>query len=241
MFRKVRIMKSSDVLWLFSLLLFVNIVLANSTSDERFPYLNITPSSPAANEDSVVMHLFIDVAHNYCYVPEFSDISFSIEQNPITVYPPQFSVQVEFTEEPLEEGIVCPGIYDPVDYGPVFEFGTLEEGTYSVYEGDDSLGTFSVEPSLRQASQKTHPKPERAIVNYNKNTNSLNLNLVNSMGITVDFFCLNGQFIDRLSFSEDLIRGTHTLSLPEFTENRPYIVRVRSVDLDQSFSVNNVR
>ncbi len=122
----------------------------NDTLPKTKPYLLVTPSQPIAGKDSVTVQIILGTASNSCTAPTYSNLSFKIEQSPLTIYPPIYIVKVNFTEEPLPPNKICPAVYAPVDYGPVFKLGVLKVGTYEVIKeitsnnNPISYGKFSV-------------------------------------------------------------------------------------------------
>ncbi|MBN1760864.1 MAG: hypothetical protein JW863_21230 [Chitinispirillaceae bacterium] len=108
------------------------------------PYLVLTPRTPKAKVDTVIMYIMVGTASNSCMAPTFSDCRFTIEQSPLAVYPPYFTVKVSFTQDPPPKDRVCTAIYDPVDYGPRFLLGPLGAGTYQVIDAAEDTGDGAV-------------------------------------------------------------------------------------------------
>jgi hypothetical protein len=109
-----------------------------------YPYLILTPASPAANKDSVTVQLVLGTAGNSCMAPTFTNEKFTIVPSMLAIYPPQFGVAVTYTTVPVPPGKMCPLIYMPVQYGPVFKLGKLSLGNYNVTDAGTLAGTFSV-------------------------------------------------------------------------------------------------
>ena len=93
-----------------------------------------------------MLKLIIGTAQNSCVVPEIKDIRFTIEQANIAVYPPVYSVYLNYQVLELPKDKVCPAVYSPVEYGPEYNLGTLSVGTYEVY--DNSSGIMTLDPNL---------------------------------------------------------------------------------------------
>jgi hypothetical protein len=108
------------------------------------PYIIVRPAEPVADKDTVVLKLIIGTAQNSCVVPEIKDIRFTIEQANIAVYPPVYSVYLNYQVLELPKDKVCPAVYSPVEYGPEYNLGTLSVGTYEVY--DNSSGIMTLDP-----------------------------------------------------------------------------------------------
>jgi hypothetical protein len=121
----------------------VQAALAQTGSDEAttFPYLSLTPAKPVAG-DVVTMKIMLGTASNSCAAPTFSNISFTIEQSMLTIYPPLFTVKVKFRQDSIPIGKVCPAVYNPVDYGPAFGLGALKVGSYAVVDAIDEKKTY---------------------------------------------------------------------------------------------------
>ena len=109
-----------------------------------YPYITVTPASPAANKDSVTVQLVLGTAGNSCMAPTFTDEKFTIVPSMLAIYPPQFGIAVTYTTVPVPPGKMCPMIYMPVQYGPVFKLGKLSLGSYNVTDAGTLAGTFSV-------------------------------------------------------------------------------------------------
>jgi hypothetical protein len=110
---------------------------------DTLPYLVVTPAKPTALKDSVTLQIMLGTAVNSCFAPTFINCSFEIQESPLTIYPPLFTVKVHFTKvDP--KNIACPEVYNPVDYGPLFKLGILKLGTYQVTDGTTNYGGFSV-------------------------------------------------------------------------------------------------
>jgi hypothetical protein len=109
-----------------------------------FPYILVKPDTPYADQDSVVIQIMRGMASNSCWAPTYEGASFTIEMSPLTIYPPQYSVKVQYKEIPVPKDRVCPDVYNPVNYGPVFKLGILKEGRYTVIDSGRSVGTFAV-------------------------------------------------------------------------------------------------
>ena len=109
-----------------------------------YPYLIVTPTSPTADKDSVRVQLVLGTADNSCMAPTFTNEHFTIIPSMLAIYPPQFGVAVTYTTVPVPPGKLCPYIYMPVEYGPVFELGKLSLGNYNVTDAGTLAGTFSV-------------------------------------------------------------------------------------------------
>jgi hypothetical protein len=111
---------------------FASIPDSASGAATQYPFISVTPASPAAGKDSVKLLLALGTAGNSCMAPTFTDISYSIQQSPLAIYPPIYNVALSYTTVPVPPGKMCPMIYAPVDYGPAFSLGKLALGTYNV-------------------------------------------------------------------------------------------------------------
>jgi hypothetical protein len=127
-----------------------------------YPFISVTPASPAAGKDSVKLVLALGTAGNSCLAPTFTDISFVIQQSPLDIFPPIYTVALSYTLVPVPPGKMCPFIYAPVDYGPTFSFGKLALGTYNVADQVTKklVGSFSVvnSPVVLKDSVSVTPK-----------------------------------------------------------------------------------
>ena len=117
----------------------------------KIPYLIVSPQEPVLT-DSVTLRVMIATASNSCMAPQFSDCSFTVHRLPETDSP-EFLVAIKFTAIRRDD-IVCPAVYNPVDYGPAHNLGKLEKGIYYVVDGNPSsvdtqaiYGRFEVKES----------------------------------------------------------------------------------------------
>jgi len=112
----------------------------------EYPLINISPDSPRSSIDSVSLCLILGEAQNSCYAPDYSDMSVTIERSPLLIWPPVYSVYLEYTARQLL--VVCSDNYDPVMHGPQFDLGVLDEGAYHVFDAtvdrDQRVGSFTV-------------------------------------------------------------------------------------------------
>jgi hypothetical protein len=109
--------------------------------DGTYPRAELTPASPTV-ADEVTLTWYMGVASNSCMAPTYES-SFLIEGTPISSVR-TYVISIEYTEIPVPPDKICPMIYDPVEYGPVYEFGQLNAGTYVVKDGDEIVTTFTV-------------------------------------------------------------------------------------------------
>jgi hypothetical protein len=114
---------------------------------DTFPYLAVTPPNPVALTDSVKVQIILGIASNSCFAPTFGNLSFVIEESPLTIYPPLFTVKVTFTQDSFPKKI-CPDVYNPVNYGPIFKLGVLKLGAYQVRDENRTYGKFSVSQAI---------------------------------------------------------------------------------------------
>jgi hypothetical protein len=114
--------------------------------DPVYPRAVLDPASPAVG-DSVTLTLYMGIASNSCMAPTYES-SFSIARA-TGGSAADYQIDIEYTEIPVPPDKICPMIYAPVEYGPVYEFGQLAAGTYVVMDGKDVVVTFTVggEPS----------------------------------------------------------------------------------------------
>jgi hypothetical protein len=138
------ISSSQFVRSLIGALVFSVMAIAQTGVDPVYPYLIVLPDTPYAEKDPVELLLVKGRASNSCRAPTHENVSFSIEKSPLTIYPPLYSVTVSYREIPVPKDRVCPDIYDPVLYGPIFELGLLKEGQYVVIDSGRTLGGFNV-------------------------------------------------------------------------------------------------
>ncbi len=132
-----------NVLFLFLLVLAVSINGQELVPAD--PYITVIPAEPVADQDTVVLKLFIGTAQNSCFVPTISDIKFNIEQANIAVYPPLYSVSLYYkVTEPINKA--CPAVYSPVNYGPEYNLGILPVGTYYVFDVTSPEAMKSAKP-----------------------------------------------------------------------------------------------
>jgi len=111
-----------------------------------YPHISVMPSSPRASTDSVALFLALGSASNSCKVPySYGDISYTVQESPLAIYPPIFTVTLSY-KSLVNTPIICPDIYDPVDYGPQYGLGKLAVGTYNVTDQNTKkqVGSFSV-------------------------------------------------------------------------------------------------
>ena len=66
-----------------------------------YPFISVTPASPVAGKDSVNLHLALGSAANACMAPTFTDIAFTIQQSPLAVFPPVYTVSLSYTTVPV--------------------------------------------------------------------------------------------------------------------------------------------
>ncbi len=99
---------------------------------KKYPYLIVTPTAPQGDTDQVGVRIMLGEASNSCVAPVCTADSFVVLEGNLAVFPPQFIIQVAFTETPLPPGLACPAVYNPVDYGPSFHLGILRPGVYTV-------------------------------------------------------------------------------------------------------------
>ncbi len=160
------------------------------------PAISVSPSSPVANADSVKLFLRLGSASNSCEAPTFTGISFVIQESALTIYPPVFNVALSYTLGP-KLPIVCPDIYDPVDYGPVFQLGKLAMGTYNVTDQNtkSQVGSFSVVSALQALTDTVYVTPQKPTVK-----DSLHFDLFNS-----SFNCCTQYFNKSVSVSDTVI------------------------------------
>ncbi len=118
------------------------IVVADTAAKEK-PYLVISPKKPVAQTDTVIMQIMVGTASNSCMAPTFSNTSFTIEKSALAVYPPNYTLLVKFTRDPIPADKVCNAVYAPVDYGPQFFLGPLPPGTYQVVQDVGNLDIVS--------------------------------------------------------------------------------------------------
>ena len=109
-----------------------------------YPYILVQPDTPYADKDPVVLQIVKGRASNSCWAPTYEEVSFAVEISPLTIYPPQYSVKAQYKEVPVPKDRVCPDVYNPVIYGPVFKLGILKVGRYTVIDSGRSVGTFAV-------------------------------------------------------------------------------------------------
>jgi hypothetical protein len=117
---------------------------ASGDAAAKYPFIVVQPDTPNAEKDSVVLQIMRGRANNSCLAPTYAGVSFSIEMSPLTIYPPLFTVTVQYKEIPPPKDKVCPDVYNPVDYGPVFKLGVLKLGSYAVVDSNKTVGTFIV-------------------------------------------------------------------------------------------------
>ncbi len=131
---------------LSSIVLFVVLCaeLAFGQISPAFPYIIVTPVSPAAQKDSVTVQVVLGMADNSCLIPDsFANESFTILPNPAASVPPTYTINVTYTTVSLPAK-PCPMIYLPVVYGPVFKLGKLNAGSYTIMDGTMRAGAFNV-------------------------------------------------------------------------------------------------
>lgn len=132
-----------------NVLFFLQLILAFAANAQEFkvadPDLIVRPAKPVADKDTVKLMLITGTAPNSCHVPLISDIEFYIEESDLTVSPPLYRVYLSYrVSSELPKDRLCPDVYDPVEYGPEFNLGTLPAGTYDVY--DKNLGIVLLDP-----------------------------------------------------------------------------------------------
>jgi hypothetical protein len=106
----------------------------------------ITPVAPSASKDPVVIQIIRGIATNDCLAPTYENVSWKITAS--NAGSSMYIVTVEFTEIPVPPNKICPMIYSPVSYGPVFKIGTIAAGTYLVVNEGKTLKTFTVGASV---------------------------------------------------------------------------------------------
>jgi hypothetical protein len=131
--------------WAFmATVVFAGFVFAQSEPTPTFPYCTINPDTPFADQEPVVLQELIGVASNSCMAPTFTSTSFSLTPSPIASSPLAFTITVHYKEIPLPSDKLCPMVYNPVHYGPIFKLGLLKAGRYSVVDNGKTVGTFTV-------------------------------------------------------------------------------------------------
>jgi hypothetical protein len=152
----------------------------------NYPYISITPASPAPNKDSVNLHLALGSAGNSCMAPTFTGMSFTIQQSPLAIFPPVYTVTLSYTMVPVPPNKMCPMIYMPVDYGPSFALGKLALGTYNVSDQNtrQQVGTFSVASQVQGLKDTVYVTPLKPSVK-----DSLHFDLFNaSLGCCTQYY-----------------------------------------------------
>jgi len=183
-----------------------------------YPHISVTPSSPRASTDSVTLFLALGSASNSCKVPaDYSAMSFTIQESPLTIYPPVFNVTLSYIQA-IRTPVICPDIYDPVDYGPTFRIGKLALGTYNVTDQNTKkqVGSFSVAIVAKTPVDTVYVTPGKPTVK-----DSLHFDLFNagfscctqyfqkSVSVSDTVITLSFQYLDANN-CECLVAGSHT-------------------------------
>jgi hypothetical protein len=136
--------KYHKIVLIFLIIIFLFVFSYSQITQPNYPYIIVTPSSPIANKDSVKLQIILGTASNSCMAPTFSNEKAVIQQSPLAVYPPQYIVTVSYKTIPVPPDKICPMIYAPINYGPVFDLGILSCGTYNIIDSDKSVGSFNI-------------------------------------------------------------------------------------------------
>lgn len=125
-----------------------DIILPPDTNNlKKYPYLVVKPPKPIAGRDTVNIQVMLGKASNQCWAPTYTDLKYTIEESPLTIYPPLYIVKIWYKEIPVPPDRICIDLYDPIEYGPQYNLGVLKFGTYKVVNGDSTslqYGSFSV-------------------------------------------------------------------------------------------------
>jgi hypothetical protein len=135
---------SKRMLVLAGIIAFSGMAAGQTPVVSAYPYILVQPDTSYADKDPVILQIVKGRASNSCWAPTYEEVSFAVEISPLTIYPPQYSVTVQYKEIPVPKDRVCPDVYNPVIYGPVFKLGILKEGRYTVIDSGRSVGTFAV-------------------------------------------------------------------------------------------------
>jgi hypothetical protein len=109
-----------------------------------YPRLDVSPPSPVVG-DTVALWYVKDVRPNAC-VPSYSNESVIVEQSPLAIWPPIYTVRLFYREWPHIVDTLCAQVQ--TEYGPRFSLLNVPIGNYTVMDGDSTVGSFSVTQGL---------------------------------------------------------------------------------------------
>jgi len=121
---------------------FLSVTAAENDETGKYPFITLSPQPPASNE-TLTLSVFLGVAGNSCTAPTYSSKEFSVKEITGNTMPPVYAISVSYTEI-IDNNKICTKQFDPVEYGPTFDLGRLNAGTYIVYDSADSIGEFSL-------------------------------------------------------------------------------------------------
>jgi hypothetical protein len=197
---------------------FVSIPGQASAATVQYPFISVTPASPAAGKDSVKLLLALGTAGNSCMAPTFTDITFTIQQSPLAIYPPIYNVALSYTTVPVPPGKMCPMIYAPVDYGPTFSLGKLALGAYTVTDQitKQLAGRFSVVNSIVALKDTVTVTPQKPTTKDSLHFDLFNASLDcctqyhnNQVTVTDTVIMLSFQYLNAGN-CRCIIAGSHT-------------------------------
>ncbi len=110
-----------------------------ATAATEYPRTNLSPTNPVVG-DTVLFQYVLGKHPNSC-VPTY-ETKFEINKSPILIYPPEYVIQISFTEKWPPPSSPCLQVI--TEYGPEYSFPDLRLGTYKVVHDGETIETFSV-------------------------------------------------------------------------------------------------
>ncbi len=121
----------------FAATLALMVVMAGTAAE--YPHTELSPANPEIG-DTVTFQYVLGKHSNSC-VPTY-ETRFEINQSPILIYPPQYTIDIDYHGEWPPPGSFCQQVI--TEYGPTYTFPDLRLGTYKVIYKGKTIETFRV-------------------------------------------------------------------------------------------------